>query len=767
MSNVGVPRSVKPAAPIGSLQTAWTAGSLLPIHAAFFLSGFSALIYQTVWQRLLGLFAGSETVSATLTVGAFLFGLGIGSLWGGHLADRLGRARAMQAFALCEAGIAGCALLSRPVLYDVLFRGMVGYADSPVVVYPTVFLALLPPTLLMGMSLPLLARAVVEQVETAPVRIGWLYGINTLGAAVGTLLAGQLLIGLYGIETTVHVGAALNLAVAVVALAVSLGMTGELAPARGTDTAQAFRAASSARVALWCGIVFASGFLIISLEIVWFRVLGTLMQSNAYAFPIILAVFLAADGLGIVAGARVVRRMRDPLRAFQLLQGMMALYALASLGAVWWISGIVDLTPFFVDGTFFEARQDATGKALRLLVYGGVVTFAVFPPAFLLGMSFPFSQKAVQDDPGRVGRRVGAIQLANILGNTAGAVVTGLVLLHVLGTSGTLRLVGVAGLAFTAALFLGSGQSGHTRPRGTVVAAAALAGIVAAFPGNAAFWARLHGTSPAAGARVAEDRSGVVVLRPLPHTNHLYVGGKWQSDALPYRPVQGAMGALAAFAHPAPKSAMLVGYGGGGSLYATGLNPSIERIRVVEIVAPVLDVMDDLARDSRDPALSRLLSDKRVERIVGDGRHVVFTDDARFDVIKAETISPKTANSGFLYSIEYFEEIRRRLNPGGIVVQWAATERTVNTFTRAFPYVVRLGDAMIGSDAPIRFDMAAFEAVLRGPAAEGLRAAGWNADIIVGWLGSRPMQVWGPGDPRPGTEINTDLFPRDEYFMNR
>jgi pimeloyl-ACP methyl ester carboxylesterase len=225
--------------------------------------------------------------------------------------------------------------------------------------------------------------------------------------------------------------------------------------------------------------------------------------------------------------------------------------------------------------------------------------------------------------------------------------------------------------------------------------------------------------------------------------------------------------ALAAFAPPGARTVMLVGYGGGGSLYATGLNPAIEHIRVVEIVGPVLTVMDDLARDSRDPVLMRLIEDRRIERIVGDGRHLIFKDQSRFDVLKVETISPRTANSGFLYSLEYFREVRRRLNPGGIVVQWAATERTVATFVAAFPHVLRLGDALIGSEDPIRFDMAAFEAILRGPAAPGLEAAGWSADVILEWLSSRPPRSWTPGDLPMAADINTDLFPRDEYFLNR
>ena len=181
------------------------------LYAVFFLSGLSALVYQTAWQRLLGLFGGSDAIAATLVVGAFLFGLGLGSLWAAAFADRLSARRAIQAFALCELGIATFALVSRLLFYDVLFGALIGLAGSPALVLALVFLALLAPTVLMGMSLPLLARAIVVEIETASSQIGWLYGVNTLGASVGALVAGFYVIGTLGYEVAVYLGAMLNL----------------------------------------------------------------------------------------------------------------------------------------------------------------------------------------------------------------------------------------------------------------------------------------------------------------------------------------------------------------------------------------------------------------------------------------------------------------------------------------------------------------------------------------------------------------------------
>jgi MFS family permease len=163
---------------------------------AFFASGFAALLCQVVWQRMLGVFAGSDTVSAALVVGAFLLGLGLGSILGARVADRLSPARALLGFALCESGVAIFALLSKPFLYDFLAIGLAGVVDAPAVVFALCFAGLVLPTTLMGASLPLLSRAVATSIDTVAQRIGWLYGLNTLGAGLGALLGGWVVVAL-------------------------------------------------------------------------------------------------------------------------------------------------------------------------------------------------------------------------------------------------------------------------------------------------------------------------------------------------------------------------------------------------------------------------------------------------------------------------------------------------------------------------------------------------------------------------------------------
>ncbi len=185
---------------------------------AFFCSGFGALLCQVVWQRMLGIFAGSDTVSAALVVGAFLLGLGIGSLIGAKVADRLTPARAVLGFALCEAGVAAFALLSKPFLYDWLAIDLAGVVDSPAAVFAICFAGLVLPTTLMGASLPLLARAVATSLDTVAERIGWLYGLNTLGAGIGTLVGGWVLLGTLGFVGTLFAAAAMDIVAALLAL---------------------------------------------------------------------------------------------------------------------------------------------------------------------------------------------------------------------------------------------------------------------------------------------------------------------------------------------------------------------------------------------------------------------------------------------------------------------------------------------------------------------------------------------------------------------
>jgi spermidine synthase len=733
---------------------------LVFLFCLFFLSGFSALAYQTAWQRMLGAFAGSDAVATTIIVSAFLFGLGIGSLIGALFADRFSLRGALRTFALCEVGVGAFACFSRTVFYDFFLGQLASVAGNPLISWLVVLLALLPPTALMGMSLPLLSRVIVDTIDRASARIGWLYGLNTLGAASGALLTGWVLIGTFGFAVTVYAAAALNFLIGGATLLYSARLSGlrprstAPAPARSGD-------GTRSRLLLWSAMVFASGFLAISLEIVWFRVFGTLLHSDAYAFSLILAIFLLGDGLGIVAGAEVVHALTHPRRAFQLLQGVLGIYALLSLVVLFAVNGGTQL-PLGVEG----ARPAITAIMLA----------TVLPPAFVLGMSFPIIQHAIQDDPALVGRRVGLVQLCNILGNTAGAVVTGLVLLHWLGTALTLRLIGIVSLVFVLfaladGTWIGSAGSKPVR-RLDVAFVLVLLALVAIFPSAGQFWSALHGTSLLEGAIVLEDRSGLSVLRPDGGSrgSRLFIAGHAQSR-VPFSSVHGALGVLGAILHPNPQDVLIIGQGTGGTPIAAGMNPKTRHVHVVDIVAPVFGVMQEVAVGSREDALHKPVrayySDPRYTRTVADARHVLLTEDTQYDIIEADAIYPTTALAGQLYSVDFFQLAMSRLKPSGYVVQWVPTPRTLASFLRVFPYVVRVNFALIGSTSPIDFSRERLAAGLAGLAGDYLERMGWNRNDVAELLLFGPEQSWNPSDARDDRDVNTDLFPKDEYYWNR
>ncbi|MEI6160227.1 MAG: fused MFS/spermidine synthase, partial [Roseococcus sp.] len=337
------------------------------LMVAFFCSGFAALLCQIIWQRMLGVFAGSDTVSAALVVGAFLAGLGLGSIIGARVADRLSPHRALLGFALCEAGVAVCALLSKFFLYDLIAMGLSESVEQPAAIFALCFAGLVIPTTLMGASLPLLARAVATDLASVASRIGTLYSLNTLGAGLGALIGGWFIVGSLGFVAALIFAAGLDLVAAALALTLLPGLSREVPapPERhATPPAEPFGG-----LALWCLLVFLSGYVIVALEIIWVRMLGQVGQYHAYLFPTVLGVFLLADGLGMSLASRMVRNMPDPRPAFFLTQGAGFVLGVALLGLLWWLMGVAPLKDVMaVDFDRFGPREIAISTAIIVAV---------------------------------------------------------------------------------------------------------------------------------------------------------------------------------------------------------------------------------------------------------------------------------------------------------------------------------------------------------------------------------------------------------------
>jgi len=723
---------------------------------AFFLSGAAALVYQVVWQRILTLHTGVGVVSMALIVASFMAGLGIGSELGGLLSSRLRARAALRGFALLELGVGLFAASSCRLYHEGLGR----YADALYVSTAGTalahFLAFLLPTTLMGMSLPFLVRATVRDAASASAVIGALYGLNVLGAATGALLAPWLLVRYLGMEGAVRVGAAANLVAAAVALAA--GRRGALA----SDDAAA-RGASAPRAPgpprLWLLLYGLSGFIALSFEIAWFRLMDVGVKSTAYTFGTVLALYLLGLGAGSLAGGRLAGRLPRPLTAFLDLQLLLLACAGTALALVARLPPGAPVYRLLFDywrhEAFFHLGADWSFTSLASLYF--VLPVALFGlPTLLMGFSFGVLQRAVQDDPRTSGRKVGMLQAANIVGCTAGSLVTGLVLLERIGTAGTFALLLVLGGG--AFLLVRARESGVTA--GLLARAAALALVTLALPSNHALWSRLHGiTAAKPPAFIGEDASAVSAMFPGE-------GARWRVTVnglphswLPFEGIHTLLGAVPALIHPEPRDIAVIGLGSGETAWAIACRPETERVRVFEIAASQKDLLRQVAAIAPFPSLVELLQDPRLRLEVADGRRALAREDRSYDLVEVDALYLTSAGSGNLYSLEFFELCARRIKPGGLVCSQKPNRRVALTFAEALPHVVDFGNMVVGSNQEIPLDTAAWLARLRSAPV----ARRFDKDTLAG-IEERLVSA-APGDRNPAARIgiDRDLFPRDEF----
>ena len=740
---------------------------LIPAAFIFFISGFAALVYQVTWQRMLVIFSGADVYSATIVVAAFMAGLGCGTLAGGRIADRVTRVRSLGLFVAAEAGIALFGFASAFLLYDVLYGRLGSLAAQPAVMAVLLFVSLLWPTFLMGTSLPLLARALVRDTASAAPTIGWLYAANTLGAAVGALGATWVLMPGRGLDGTLQIAAALNIVCAMgsVPIAIVLRNRAAALPADPHDASRADEAAEPATgfsVARWMWLYALAGFIALSLEIVWFRMLGVMLKSTSVTFGTLLAQYLLWLGIGSACGSVVSRRLRRPALAFLWTQAAAGLSAgltlMAVIRAVPELSSLAWLHDYL--GTY-----EPIGQPFRRYVY--ISAAVVGPATFLMGLSFPFLQRAVQTDLTHLGRRVGDLLVANIAGSTAGAIVTGWVLLAFLGTSGTIRtLVLLAGVFGCLAVARSWNRASLVALRYAAVVAV-VAGTVIAFPDGATVWSTLHGTERRS-VIAAEDGTGLSLLRGRTRDMSggvvVFVNGIGQSW-LPYGGIHTELGALPALIHPDPRDAAVIGLGSGDTLFAVAGRPGLERITSIEIIRPQLQTLQQLVRFFQYPALLTLLGDRRIDHVFDDGRAYLRDTDRRFDILEADALRPNSAYAGNLYSAEYFRLLRDRLKPNGLAVTWVPTPRVERTFLSVFPHAVRSGDVIMGSSNPIEIDRGAIRRRLDDPEVQAYYANGGIniRDLMNARLGTIRTFALSDAERAQISDINTDLYPRDEF----
>lgn len=754
------------------------------LFALFAVTGFSALTLQVVWQRVISMHAGVDLFSFATVVSAFLAGLGIGSLVGGTLADRLGPRRSLLAFAFSNAGIGVFAWLSIRLFYDG-YRAMVPHVSGTLGAFLFHFALLLVPTVLMGLSLPLVSRGIVDRVQDAGPLVGRLYAINTLGAGVGAAVAGWLMLGNLGFRGSVRVAGTLNLLAA--ALVLSLWRTATRLPEpepepAGAEAEPTAPAGAEGAVWPWFVIYGLTGAVALGLEVAFFRVIDGLMRSNSYTFAHVLSLYLLLFGAGAAVASRVVRRVQRPERWFLSLQFGVGVAALAGLFMLVQLPGWLGVDGplrrhFSIDGYNLGNYVFWPPAELARLAFVHLIAplMVMGAPVLLMGAAFPFAQSLVARRMDTLGRQTGRLLFANILGNVAGTLLVGFVLIDRIGTAGTFRLL--AGLLLVPGLAAAALAGDRVRRAVMAGGAVAVMGVaLVVFPSNYKLWSFLHSAQDT-DFSLAEDRACVNALRRDGDEYLLFINGASQ-NGYPYDDYHVLIGLLPALMHPDPTDAMAVGLGIGATPYGMLLDDRLRRIDVVELCGGELDLLRSLA-DGGSPENQRLFSEERMHIHVGDGRKWLLKTGERFDVMTVDVIRPQSAFSGSLYSVEFYELVRSRMAEGGLFAQWLPSDRTANGVTEVFPHVLaftvptyHFSQFFLASDQPLHYDGAEMQRRLDTLVA----AAGDRFVLPEGRLQSirtvlgkaRPVPLRAgeaTGEVKPH-QLNRDLFPRDEYFLN-
>jgi len=376
----------------------------------------------------------------------------------------------------------------------------------------------------------------------------------------------------------------------------------------------------------------------------------------------------------------------------------------------------------------------------------------------------------VQTDPAQIGRRLGWLQAANIFGSVLAALLVTWLFLPLLGSAGTLKLL----LLLGALLGLTALMCKPLWPRRTSMIWAALCLMIFLFmPSNEKLWALVHGTTVDK-LQHSEDSSGLAAIKltepsPDAHGNAVvFVNGIGQSW-LPYGGIHSALGALPALLHPRPEHIAIIGLGSGDTAYSAAARYETETITCIEIIGGQYEVLKQHELRHPSPSLSSLFAEDSIRHIHGDGRRFLKTTRQRFDIIEADALRPSSAGSGNLYSEEYFRLVSRRLKPGGYAVTWAPTPRIRSTFLHCYPYVLDLDILLIGSPDPIQ---ASANDLRNRLGYLEVRQYFRNADIPIHQILAPFTQLdfqqhlIGPDYDRSKLgEINTDLFPRDEFHL--
>lgn len=702
------------------------------VNALLFLfigSGCAALIYEVVWYQSLSLIVGSNAVSMAVVLATYMGGMSLGSL--AYLRWKGRHGHPLMVYAKLEMLIALSGLL---VLFVLPYAGGLYFAiggSGPIsVLIRGLFCAifLLVPTMAMGATLPA-ASAWLRATPQGVSRIGAYYTTNILGGVFGALFAGFYLLRVHDMQIATYVAMALNVVVALAAYLLAKGDTAfKVADVTPADEKREV-ATGDAEVApgLVLFTIAMSGACALGAQVIWNRNLALLMGGTVYTFSLILGAVLLGLAIGSGVGTSMVRTARSPRAALAMCQ-IGAMLGLA--WAAWWqLEALPNwpINPSLAPSMWFVFQLD--------FVRG---LWSVLPAAICWGASFPLAIAALAQTESSPTRAVARIYAANTLGAIAGTLISSLILVRLIGTQKSQWLFML--LALLGAVVMLLPRSASSRPAQYRVAWLATAVVlfvlsvplVHKVPGVLAGYGRWAVTWLQASNQyifVGEGLNATLAVSEVEGARYYHNAGKVQaSSTIEDMRLQRMLGHITTLVAQNPKNVLVIGCGAGVTAGAVSINPDVKTQTIAEIEPLVPRVVSQyFGKENHN-----VIQNPKVKVHLDDARHFLLTTDQKFDAITADPFDVWVKGSATLNTLEFYQEMKKHLNPGGVVTAWvafyevdsAAWKSELATFMKVFPYAMVFGNTkegggydgvMVGSATPLTIDVSAIEAKLQKP----------------------------------------------------
>jgi spermidine synthase/tetratricopeptide (TPR) repeat protein/MFS family permease len=684
------------------------------VAVLFVVSGIAGLMYQIVWFKYLSLFLGNTTYAQTMVLSSFMGGLALGAAIWGKQADRSQNPLALYAW--LELGI-GVYCLLYPLILDVVksaFVTMVVQSQLPsdsssvlVLKLAVSVVTLLIPTMLMGGTLPVLVRYISRRIEESGKNVATLYFLNSFGAVVGTLLGGLFFVPLVGLQATIMSAVGINLVVGVVALVLSRFRTEERQSEDPPVVApvESFTDRQIRVVVLVAGL---SGFASMVYEITWVRLLIPLLGSTTYSFTLMLVAFISGITIGSWMVSLIISRLKN----------LIAVLAICQFGVV--VSMILSLPlyerlPFYLWQIASVLSRTESAYPLFLAAQFLLCFALMFAPTVFLGMSLPIASRIASRDIAVLGSTIGNVFSVNTLGTVLGSLVTGLVLIPMIGIRNALEVGIVINLVLGMLLLAVDTRVSEHKKFALALPVVVVCALYLMFATGwnqsvmlMSIFRQIAYNAPPPGSfadfereaqrkRVLyyrEGTSATVAVAEIPApggmARALYVNGKVDATSHADLPTQVLLGQLPMLLHPKVDHALVIGLGSGITLGSILTHP-VQSVDCVEISPEVLEasrLFDDLS--------NRPLDDPRVRVVVDDALAYLKLTAKHYDVIVSEPSNPWIAGVGNLFTREFFQQCRERLRPGGWMVQWfhrlemgdETFQLVLRTLRETFPHVI-------------------------------------------------------------------------------